>query len=60
MAARSGRIFASAKADHRPPGASGAFYSVLDALVAATMLLLSRRMDARNIKAEYMLSHHHV
>lgn len=43
-----------------PPGASGAFYSVLDALVVATMLLLARRMGARNITAEYMLSHNHV
>lgn len=30
-----------------PPGASGAFYSVLDALVAVASLLLARRMSAR-------------
>jgi len=30
-----------------PPGASGAFYSVLDALVAVASLLIARRMGAR-------------
>ena len=33
-----------------PPGASGAFYSALDALVAAASLLIARRMSARTAR----------
>jgi hypothetical protein len=35
-----------------PPGASGAFYSMLDALVATTTLFMARRLGARTGKAD--------